>query len=384
MIQLKNTMQPQLRKHLYEKAARNKTPINGGFELTPRCNMNCRMCYIRMSQEEMEVRGREFTAEEWIEMGRICADQGMLFLLLTGGEPFLRKDFRQIYTELKKLGLIISINTNGTMIDEETVEWLRQDPPSRINVTLYGGSNETYRRLCMHPTGYDAATKAIDLLQKAGIYVSINASFTKYNVEDMDAIYAFAKNRGLKVSAETYMFPPVRSAKEGAVDEVVRFTPEEAGTARAKAELYGMREEEISFRLKALHAGRNEFMCGDEDCSRTPDEKMGCMAGRSSFWITWDGRMTPCGMMNEPVTRPFETGFSEAWKTICQETDKILLPPACKDCKKRFACVICGALSIAEGQGDSTKKPDYLCRQTEVFLDEMELEYQRRQTAESI
>ena len=248
MIQLKNTMQPQLRKHLYEKAARNKTPINGGFELTPRCNMNCRMCYIRMSQEEMEVRGREFTAEEWIEMGRICADQGMLFLLLTGGEPFLRKDFRQIYTELKKLGLIISINTNGTMIDEETVEWLRQDPPSRINVTLYGGSNETYRRLCMHPTGYDAATKAIDLLQKAGIYVSINASFTKYNVEDMDAIYAFAKNRGLKVSAETYMFPPVRSAKEGAVDEVVRFTPEEAGQARAKAELNGMTEKESAVR----------------------------------------------------------------------------------------------------------------------------------------
>ena len=203
-------------------------------------------------------------------------------------------------------------------------------------------------------------------------------------LEDMDAIYAFAKNRGLKVSAETYMFPPVRSAKEGAVDEVVRFTPEEAGQARAKAELNGMTEKESAFRLKALHAGRNEFMCGDEDCTRTPDEKMGCMAGRSSFWITWDGRMTPCGMMNEPVARPFETGFPEAWKIICEETDQILLPPACKDCKKRFACMICGAVSIAEGHGDSTKKPEYLCKQTEVFLDEMEQEYQRRQTAESI
>ena len=384
MENTQTAVQPQLRKYLYQKAARNKTPISGTFELTPRCNMNCRMCYIRMSKEEMEARGREFTAAEWIEMGKTCADRGMLFLLLTGGEPFLRQDFREIYTELKKLGLLISINTNGTMIDRETVEWLKQDPPSKINITLYGGSNETYRRLCMHPTGYDAATRAIDLLHEAGIYVTINASFTKYNIEDMEAIYAFGKSRGIKVRAATYMFPPVRNAKDGIVDEAVRFTPEEAGTARAKAELYGMREEEISFRLKALHAGRNEFMCGDEDCSRTPDEKMGCMAGRSSFWITWDGRMTPCGMMNEPVTRPFETGFSEAWKTICQETDKILLPSACKDCKKRFACVICGALSIAEGQGDSTKKPDYLCRQTEGFLDEMELEYQRRQTAESI
>lgn len=69
----------------------------------------------------------------------------MLFLLLTGGEPFLRKDFRQIYTELKKLGLLISINTNATLIDEETVEWLKKDPPMKVNVTLYGGGNETYK-----------------------------------------------------------------------------------------------------------------------------------------------------------------------------------------------------------------------------------------------
>ena len=121
-------------------------------------------------------------------------------------------------------------------------------------------------------------------------------------------------------------------------------------------------------------------MGGEEECERTPDEKMGCMAGRSSFWMTWDGRMTPCGMMNEPVARPFEIGFSDAWKLIYQATDEILLPSECKNCKKRFACMMCGALTIAEGGGCSYKKPEYLCRQTEVFLEEMEKEYQKRET----
>ena len=370
-------MQPQVKRYLYQKSARNHTPVSGTFELTPRCNMNCRMCYIRMSEEEMRARGREYTAREWIDLGKICAKRGMLFLLLTGGEPFLRKDFRYIYTELKKLGLLISINTNGTMIDAETVEWLKEDPPTRINITLYGGGNETYKKLCGHPTGYDAATRAIEMLQEAGIYVNINASFTRYNIKDLEQILEFGKSHDIKVNAATYMFPPVRSAREGVPNEEVRFTPEEAGKARAKAELYNMKEEEKSIRLKALHEGRATFMEEEEECGRTPDEKMGCMAGKSSFWVTWDGRMTPCGMMNEPVARPFEEGFDFAWKKIIEDTNEILLPPECRDCKKRFACMVCGALCIAEGYGCSHKKPEYLCRQTEVFLEEMEKEYQR-------
>lgn len=182
------------------------------------------------------------------------------------------------------------------------------------------------------------------------------------------------------MNAATYMFPPVRSAKNGVTDDEVRFTAEEAGKARAKADMYRLSKEELAIRLKALHEGRDDFMGGEEECERTPDEKMGCMAGRSSFWMTWDGRMTPCGMMNEPVARPFEIGFSDAWKSICRATDEILLPSECKNCKKRFACMMCGALTIAEGGGCSYKKPEYLCRQTEVFLEEMEKEYQKRET----
>lgn len=376
-------MQPQVRKYLYQKAARNRTPVSGTFELTPRCNMNCRMCYIRMSEAEMCERGREYTADEWIRMGQICAERGMLFLLLTGGEPFLRKDFRKIYTELKKLGLFISINTNGTLIDEETVEWLKQDPPTKVNITLYGGGNDTYKKLCGHPTGYDAATRAIDLLQEAGIFVNINASFTRYNLEDMENIFAFGKNRNIPVNAATYMFPPVRSAREGVPNEEVRFTAEEAGKARARAELCSMEKDVLFKRLEAFHEGKADFTQNEEECERVPDEKMGCMAGKSGFWITWDGRMTPCGMMNEPVTRPFEDGFDASWKKITEETDEILLPPECRDCKKRFACMVCGALAIAEGDGCSYKKPEYLCRQTEVFLEEMEKEYQKIVTGTS-
>lgn len=368
---------PQVRRYFHVKAAREHIPISGTFELTPRCNMNCAMCYIRMSEQAMRHHGRERTAEEWIALGRECVDYGMLFLLLTGGEPFLRKDFREIYTELKKLGLVITINTNATLINEQIVQWLSQDAPARVNVTLYGGSNETYRRLCGHPTGYDAAVRGITLLQEAGILVNINSSFTPCNVQDMEQITQFGQERHLRVNAATYMFPPVRKDGNETVDPAVRFTPEQAGQARAKADILLLSPSELEHKLRCVHESQWEDFLSDEECQRLPDEKMGCMAGRSSFWVTWDWRMTPCGMMNEPVVRLGETAFSDAWQSIQAQTAALRLPPECGECTLRPACMICGALSAAE-TGCTHKKPEYLCRQTKSYLEELEREYRRR------
>ena len=65
----------------------------------------------------MEAKGRLRTADEWLEIGRQMKDAGVLFLLLTGGEPFLYPDFRRLYLELRKMWMIITINTNGTLIN---------------------------------------------------------------------------------------------------------------------------------------------------------------------------------------------------------------------------------------------------------------------------
>ena len=78
---------------LMSQASMNRTPINGSLELLPLCNMNCDMCYVRLSREEMERKGRMRTGDEWIEIGRQMQKAGVLFLLLTGGEPFLHPEF---------------------------------------------------------------------------------------------------------------------------------------------------------------------------------------------------------------------------------------------------------------------------------------------------
>ena len=371
--------QMQIKKMLMLKASIKRVPISGTFEITPLCNMNCRMCYIRMTEKEMKERGTMLSAEDWIELGKECVKRGMLFLLLTGGEPFARKDFRYIYEELTKLGLSISLNSNATLIDDKVIDWLKCNPPSRVNVTLYGGNNETYEKLCGLKDGYDRAVRGIELLREAGIMVCINASFTKYNVGDMKEITDFANERGLKVRATSYMFPPVRNAKEGVTDDEVRFTPEEAAKARAACAKLTMSEAEYMHYLKLAHAGICAADDNDDECIRTEDAKMRCTAGKSSFWVTWDGRMTPCGMMNEPVVKCNAQNFYEGWKSIVADTERICTPLECESCSMRSACVVCGALCIAEGYGDSSRKPEYVCRMTKHYLEVLEQEYETLQ-----
>ena len=83
----------RITEYLHQKAARSGVPLSGSFELTPCCNMTCKMCYIRMTKAQQEAVAPLRTAQEWVELGRMAKERGMLYLLLTGGEPFLRQDF---------------------------------------------------------------------------------------------------------------------------------------------------------------------------------------------------------------------------------------------------------------------------------------------------
>ncbi|MDO5409349.1 MAG: radical SAM protein [Lachnospiraceae bacterium] len=358
---------PKMVDYLHRKAGRAGIPLAGTFELSPLCNMDCRMCYVKMTPKEMEASGgRQRSVDEWIELAKTAQKQGMLFLLLTGGEPFLWKDFRVLYTELKKLGLVITINTNGTMIDEETVEWLKADPPQRLNITLYGSSDATYERLCRNPKGYTQTTHAIELLLKAGIGVKLNCSITPYNCEDIPDILKYAGEHGLIVQANSYMFPPLRrdESKIGMND---RFTPEEAARQLADVTYRQYGREWFGHHIEALKAGRGAMPHGEEDCQPEQGEPMRCRAGKSAFWVTWDGRLLACGMMNHPVAYPFEEGFENAWNKIREETAQIRLPAACTSCDKKEQCSICAAMVVTE-TGGFTQKPIYRCQMQNVYL----------------
>lgn len=353
--------------YLFRKANKYKIPLSGAFEITPLCNMSCKMCYSKLTKEERDLKGRERSLEEWLYIAEQAKKEGTLFLLLTGGEPFLKKDFKELYISLYNMGFIISINSNATLIGEEDVEWLSKYPPMCVNVTLYGGCNETYNNLCNNPKGFDQATKGIQLLKNAGIQVKINASITPYNVNDLEDIIFYANTNNLHIQATTYMFPPIRKDKN-LIGKNDRFTSEEAGKILAKINYIKMGEEKFNIykdKLKQRISQEN-----DGECLYTEGKNMQCRAGVSTYWITWDGKMLACGMMDNIKSYPFEEGFKESWAKIVTSTKNVRLPIECANCNNKNICSMCAAKSVTE-TGESTSVPTYMCEMTREYIEEV-------------
>lgn len=364
------TEQFSVKKHLLQKASLSKTPLSGTFELTPRCNMNCKMCYIHMTEGEMKPFGMERTAEEWIDFGRECAKHGMLFLLLTGGEPFLRPDFHKIYSGLKRLGLCISINTNGTLLTDDDIQLLAKEKPEIVNITLYGANSETYRRLCNYESGFERAVNTIDKLKENGVPVQLNVTLTKENLPDLEKIIQFGKSRNIPLKITSYIFNPVRKTDGTKPIDSIVFSPEESGTARFLTMKYLLEPKLFETIRSQIRAGDFSIGIHGDDCDILQGSNMSCMAGRSAFWVTWDGRMLPCGMMNRPFAKPFEVGFANAWKTITDEIEKVVLPVQCSTCKAKTLCRPCGAIVQSE-RGNFSEKPEYLCASTKEYINLM-------------
>ena len=369
MIQI--PVEPQLTEYLHRKAAVTKTPLSVSFELTPVCNMACRMCYVRMDKKTQESIAPLHTAAEWLDLAAQAREHGLLYVLLTGGEPFTHPEFREILAGLHRMGFVVSVNTNGTLIDEKAIEWLKLTPPSRFNITLYGASDETYARLCGKPDGFTRVTHAIKLLREAGIAVKINVSLTPHNAGDLEDIFRWCRENGLLIQATSYMFPPLR--RDGnSVGRNDRFTPEEAAYYSAKIESLLNGEEAFLKRVKekdlaALAAEPDDYCIpdgdGEGDCVR-------CRAGRCTAWVTWNGYMNMCGMLPpEDAPNAFETGYMDAWNTVTEKTAVIRLPAACRDCSLRDTCRACAAMVYTESGSFSTV-PAYRCRMAHAYAGE--------------
>lgn len=343
---------------LIAKADVMRVPIGGTMELLPLCNMDCKMCYIRMTKAEMEQHGRMLSCDEWLNIARSAKEAGVLFLLLTGGEPLMFQEFKRLYTELTDMGFIITINTNGTLIDEEWADFFAKRPCRRMNITLYGKDNETYARLCGNPRGFTQVTRAVDLLKERNIPFRFNFTSTPYNIHQLSDLYDYAKSVQIPLFFTTNIFPPARKENGGAC--APRLTPEQC----AKAHVDGIRITNPGIIMPSY--AQNYLKRLKDPIFNWASGKR-CRAAISGFWINWRGELLPCGMFDQPRSSLLEHSFMDAWKHIVPQFRDIPLCQDCETCKKRNVCSVCLANCFTE-TGTTAGKPQYLCDTTDATI----------------
>lgn len=361
---------------LINSAKQRKMPLSGILELLPLCNMNCDMCYVHMSKLEMEQKGRIKSVYEWLEIAQQMQKAGVLFLLLTGGEPLLYPEFKFLYLELKKLGFIITINTNGTLIDEEWADFFAENKPRRLNITLYGSTEATYNNLCHYSQGYNSVMNALRLLKGRKVDVRISASVTPLNKNDIEGIIDIAHNFEMPVIVDSYMMPAQRE-REASYPFDSRLSPEEAAKYFIVATKKYLGSQLFPQFLSQSIDKTSQFVPLDEL------SQMSCLAGNCSFTINWQGNMCPCVVMNEPSISVFDVGFEEAWKQICSKCSLIRFNEKCTHCNLRPLCRVCAASAKLE-TGSYDGVPEYMCRYAKEVFRLIELESERILNEKSI
>lgn len=340
-------------------AAQRHVPLGGTFELTSRCNLRCKMCYVRLDKPQMDLIGRELTAGEWITLAREAADAGTLNLLITGGEPLIREDFEEIYLALSNMGFIISLNTNATLMTPELLKLFKKYPPTATNVTLYGASPETYGKVCGNPDGFNQTLRGLDLLSEVSTVLEVRSTFIRDNMHELDGLRKIANRYTKRFAINTNVFRPIRGANTDV--ENCRLTLAQVfDISEANAEYYMKlsceTEEALEKNMETDHYAQAKEYGFD-----LPPKIIKCLAAKSMYWITWDGKMLPCGTFSSPYTLPLEEGFKSAWDRLPALLESISLPQECISCEyANGKCSNCPAILQAES-GTFDKISPYIC-----------------------
>lgn len=340
-------------------AAQRHVPLGGTFELTPRCNLRCKMCYVRLDKSQMELIGREKTAGEWIALAKEAIEAGTLNLLITGGEPLLREDFAEIYTALTNMGFVITLNTNATLMNLELLKLFKKYPPTATNVTLYGASSQTYETICGNPEGFYKTIKGLDMLSQVPTVLEVRSTFIKDNSHELDELRAIANRYTKRFAINTMVNKAVRGAESDAED--CRLAPSQVFDINlANAVYYKALNCQTEIALEK-NMDTDYYIEAKNYGFDLPPKIITCLAAKSMYWITWDGKMLPCGSFSSPYTLPFEEGFKPAWDRLPSLFEEIRLPQECLECEYADGkCSNCPAMFQTES-GSFERISPYIC-----------------------
>jgi radical SAM protein with 4Fe4S-binding SPASM domain len=180
-----------------EKAKRNLIPLNVTFEIILACPLKCRHCYNFDRQAPKTTPG-QLSPEETEGAIIQLAKAGAMNISFTGGEPLLSPYLERYVRTARDHHYITTLKTNALLFTESKVEALKSAGLNDIEISLYGATDETYKRFTDVGDGHTKVTANIDLLIARGYKPEINLIIHRENVDELTAMIEFVEKRALK------------------------------------------------------------------------------------------------------------------------------------------------------------------------------------------
>ncbi len=332
------------------------------WELTGRCNLNCVHCRACASMKEEE----GLTTEEAKKLLDDIAEHYNPVIVLSGGEPLLRKDLFEIAKYGTDKDLRMCIATNGTLVTDEKCEKMKEAGIKMVAISLDGSTEEIHDNFRQQKGAYKGAIKAAKMFKKHNIPFIVNSSFTKRNQEDIPNIYKLAKELG---ATAWYMFliVPTGRGKE-IMEELIK---KEDYEYILKCH-YSMEKDEEDilvrptcapqyyrvFRQMAKKEGKKDFK--RRNLTFSTGGNKGCVAGQLIALIDHHGNVQPCSYFPKYAGNIKEQSFKEIWENsplLKDLRDFKKYKGKCGSCEYLSVCGGCRARSYAVTGDYLTEEP---------------------------
>lgn len=327
------------------KLLKNRTPLSAGIELLSQCNFRCVHCYEAVEREDNSY----LNTKRILSIIDECVELGVLSLYFTGGEAMLRKDFKEIYRYCRKKGILIGILSNGTSLTPDIIELFLEYAPMMIDISLYGASEDTYKKVTKTIGAFEIVQKNLKLLSKNAIPFNLKTVLLKDNYFELEQMKEIAK----KYNVPFRFYTDIRPLNCGDKSPQDYMLPEEC--------IIEIEKNDVA--LKEFYMSMNEEQIG-MSCRKKENKKYLCKIAQNGFFITYDGILHGCVRERLHGYDLKEGSLKEGWNKFLPE--HYIYPSEeynyeCAKCDIIKYCDYCPAQFELE-TGSPTKPPQRTCR----------------------
>ncbi len=312
-----------LRSRMGSRSQADRVPLWAHVEIIATCNFSCKHCYIAPCAEREDVMSLEQAKTLFAKLSAA----GTMRVLLTGGEIFTHKQFKEIYLAAKSAGFIIALNTNAYLIGELWADFLAEHPPQVISISLYGMTAESYEKVTGVPRSYERCIRAIDLLLERGLKLDLKSPAFSMTHPELLLMQKFAADRGIVFRYDTNMTP-----RRDGDEEPMKYQlgPEQTFELQKTMDPGLELLREFSVGRVGTRPGGKVYQCG---------------AGKALLAINVHGGVTTCTTSRAVVGNLLDQPFDEVWAALGGKVSRTF-PEGhpCGTCKFRAMCAGCPAL----------------------------------------
>jgi len=323
-------------RRIHDKAKEKRFPLRAMLEITYRCNFNCLHCYIPESFRK-DSQERELKTKEVFSVLNQLKDMGCLYVGFTGGEPFLRDDLPDILRYAKTKGFEIIIYTNGSLIDENMADALKEIRLNKIDITINSLKKNPFERITRRRGSYEKVFRSVELLHNRNIPLGFKSCLLKENEDEIGNIMEFATSLNALHRLDTRLMPKINGSKE---------------PYRHAGNLDSVNSLGLGKRFSQVKCNVTDPM----NSIKSEPELFKCGVGLHNITINPLGEVKMCLMIDYPKYKILESSLGECWQKLKKLVDNIEADEdyKCNSCGLKSYCRWCPARSWIENGKFST------------------------------